>query len=197
MGVYGSPDLINNSSNQPKAYCRFCGRVLYANAKKCPDCKKNQDKSRWYLWVTIFILLLSSCSVNSNTNYMDNSNSLFINSSISESEFKEKCKTYSYEELARNPQNYVGENVKLRGKVIQIQEYDKFVEMRVNITEGKYDYSDTIYCLYKYKENESRILEGDIITLYGICNGTKTYTTVLGNSLTIPLVKIEFIEMNN
>ena len=43
--------------------------------------------------------------------------------------------------------------------------------------------------------NESRVLENDRVTLYGEFNGLKTYTTVMGASITIPSMFATFIEI--
>ncbi len=113
-----------------------------------------------------------------------------------EQEYKEGCKTYSYKELARNPRNYIGETVKLTGEVIQVQEgYFNGVTLRVNITKNEYDfYEDTVYVEYTYpSSNSSKILEGDIITIYGEFKGEETYLAVLGNTVTIPSVEAKYI----
>ncbi|MCI8361977.1 MAG: hypothetical protein HFJ41_02345 [Clostridia bacterium] len=116
-----------------------------------------------------------------------------------EQNYKNACKTYTYKELARNPNNYTGKKVKFTGQVIQIQEdFLNSIMLRVNVTKDKYDFwDDTIYVEYTYSSsNESKILEDDIITLYGDFEGEKTYTTVLGSSVTIPSVSAKYITIN-
>ena len=111
-------------------------------------------------------------------------------------DFINSCSTYSYEELARNPQDYVGKNVKLTGKVIQVSEntFGSGVTLRINVTKGNYGiYSDTVYCNYTYSENESKILENDIVTLYGTSKGDISYTAVLGQKITLPHIDIKYI----
>ena len=62
--------------------------------------------------------------------------------------------------------------------------------------EGGYLWDNTIYVEYTRKtENESRILEDDIIYLYGTLNGVTTYTTVLGSDVTIPYMLAEYIDI--
>ena len=107
--------------------------------------------------------------------------------------FKDSCQTYTYDEIARNPSDYMGENAKFRGEVIQIQESGTDCVMRVNVTQGSYGWSDTIYATYTRGNKESRILEDDIITMWGTLQGTKTYTTVLGASVTIPEMSVKYI----
>ena len=46
-------------------------------------------------------------------------------------------------------------------------------------------------------EGTPRIIEGDIITLYGKLNGLKTYTSILNSSITIPYINAFYIEIEN
>lgn len=113
-----------------------------------------------------------------------------------EAEFKASCSTYTYKEMARNPETFEGTNVKLTGEVIQAM-YDKYsVTLRVNITKtGNYStyYTDTIYVTYSPEAGESKILEDDIITLWGTSQGDKTYTSTMGAQITIPHIKAKYI----
>lgn len=111
-------------------------------------------------------------------------------------QFKASCVSYSYEELARNPDSYIGQNVVFRGEVIQVLEDASGVTMRVNVTEGSYGiWDDTVMAYYSYDEGESRILEDDIITMYGTFGGLYTYESVLGASITVPLMYVEVVEL--
>ena len=111
-------------------------------------------------------------------------------------QFNASCVSYSYEELARNPDSYIGQNVVFRGEVIQVLEDASGVTMRVNVTEGSYGiWDDTVMAYYSYDEGESRILEDDIITMYGTFGGLYTYESVLGASITVPLMYVEVVEL--
>lgn len=110
-----------------------------------------------------------------------------------ESDFKASCGTIDYKDAARNPSKYKGANVKFTGKVIQVQED----VMRVNVTQGSYGiWSDTIYVNYLPRSSANRILEDDIITLYGTMEELKTYTTIMNSSVTIPQVTAKYIDVN-
>ena len=116
-----------------------------------------------------------------------------------EQEFKASCETYTYEQMARNPENFKGTNVKVTGEVVQALYGTTGVDLRVNITkEGEYTtyYTDTIYVTYTPEEGEDKILENDIITIYGTAQGDYTYTSTLGASVTLPLVFGKYIELN-
>lgn len=109
--------------------------------------------------------------------------------------FKKECKTYSYDKIARNPDKYDGKKAKFTGEVIQVIEDGDDYTLRVNITKGTYYWDDTILVSYtKRSDKEPRILEDDIITMYGTLAGTYTYETVMGSSLTVPLFYAEYVD---
>lgn len=109
-----------------------------------------------------------------------------------------KCSDgYTYEKIARDPEKYKGKYAKIRGEVIQVVEDGNDYTLRVNITQGNYYWSDTILVTYtKQSSKESRILEDDIITMYGQLGGTYTYETVMGSSLTVPILYAEYVSMS-
>lgn len=113
-----------------------------------------------------------------------------------------KCKTIDYTSLARNPNQYKGQNFVFTGEVIQVMEDNNDLALRVNVTQKRYEYLDKIYyedtilVAYKYSSSaESRILEGDVITLYGQSMGTYTYKSVMGASVTVPSIKAMYIDI--
>lgn len=113
-------------------------------------------------------------------------------------EFKSKCKTYNYKEIFRNSEKYKGQYAKFTGKVVQVIEtYYGSYELRVNVTRSSYGtyYSDTMYIYISSDTADFRILEDDVITIYGILQGTKTYTSVLGSSITIPYMDGYYVDL--
>lgn len=113
-----------------------------------------------------------------------------------EAQYKESCVTYDYDTIARDPDKYMLTYGKYTGEIIQVLEDGNELQMRVNITQERYGYSDTIYVLYTLEEGESRLLEDDIITIYGMNMGTVSYQSVLGATITIPCVYAEYIDLN-
>jgi len=112
-------------------------------------------------------------------------------------DYMNSCTTYTYKEIARNPNNYKGKRAKIVGEVIQVQQEGNEVVLRVNMTKDQYGYyDDTIMAGYAYAdENEDRILEGDIVTIYGELYGTITYTSVLGADITVPAIKTMYLDI--
>lgn len=110
--------------------------------------------------------------------------------------FIESCQAYTFEQIARNPQNFKGTNVKLTGEVVQVITDSYSTNLRVNITKkGSYStyYTDTIYVVYHPKNGEDKILKDDIITIYGISQGDSSYKTVMGSEVTLPNVEAKYI----
>ena len=119
-----------------------------------------------------------------------------------EAAYKDACEKYGFSEIARAPGQYKGKMAKFTGEVIQVQQEmllgKIYYVMRVNITKtGNYYtyYTDTIYVTYTADEDDPRILEDDIVTMYGELQGEKTYTTVMGASVTIPSFSAEYIDI--
>lgn len=113
--------------------------------------------------------------------------------------FLSSCQTYTFEQMARNPDNFKGTNVKLTGEVVQALYDMNTVDLRVNITKkGSYStyYTDTIYITYTPKAGEDKILEDDIITIYGTSQGDYSYTSTIGSKITLPLIAGKYITID-
>lgn len=121
-----------------------------------------------------------------------------------EQEFKDSCSTISFEDLSRNPDKYKGDNYKFTGQVIQVQEgWFDTVELRINVTKEEFEYiddvmwTDTIYATVTIPEGADKLLEDDVITFWGTCDGNYSYTSVLGNQISLPKIDIKYYELNN
>lgn len=117
-----------------------------------------------------------------------------------EAEEKEK-KGYEtgikYDQLARTPDKYKGEKVKFTGEVVQVLEGNDYNEIRLSVhktSSGWYDSDQIIYCAYKPNIIDYRLLEGDIITIYGISQGIISYESIWGQTITLPFVMIDKLE---
>lgn len=97
----------------------------------------------------------------------------------------------TYNNIARNPEEYIDKKVKFEGKVIQVMEGDGTVEIRLAIN-GDYDH--IIYGSYQSSIVSSRILEDDYITIMGRSNDLLSYESTEGAKITIPSILIEKIE---
>ena len=109
--------------------------------------------------------------------------------------YKSNCKSISYDTLSRTPDDYKGEYVKFSGKVVQVcsEASSMFYYSTYRVaTSGSYD--NIVYIKVDNYGSGSRILEDDRITFYGKFDGLYTYTTVMGASVTIPCIIVEYID---
>lgn len=97
----------------------------------------------------------------------------------------------TYDQIARTPDNYMGKKVKFTGEAIQVIEGDIYNQIRLAINS---DYDKIILIEYDKKIVSSRILEDDIITIYGVSTGLISYKSTLGGTITIPSVFVEKID---
>jgi len=112
---------------------------------------------------------------------------------MSVDEIKNSALTVSYDDLMRNIENYKEKTVYFRGGVVQVQEDGNEYNLRV-ATSGSYYvgyYKDIIYVNYK----GARLLEDDIVDVWGYVKGLKTYSAVLGNEITIPELDAFHLEL--
>lgn len=104
--------------------------------------------------------------------------------------------TVDYKTLARNPEKFENENLKYSGEILQVLENsDGALSLRIAIN-GNYDtiiYGDVdeIVC----KSLPGRLLEDDVIEFGCYGTGLKKYTSTSNLSVSIPSVKIEYIEV--
>lgn len=101
----------------------------------------------------------------------------------------------TYEQLARNPDDYVTEKVKLTGKVIQVIEDQSSSEIQMRLAVNG-DYDSIIYVGYDKSIVSQRVLDDDNITIYGSSIGTITYQSTMGGDITIPAVYVDRIDFD-
>lgn len=165
---------------------------------------------KWWVWViigvaiNIALLLVLPKTQTETTKPTQNSTQA---TTENKTEFINSCRNIDYKTLARNPDKYKGEKFKLTGKVIQVMDSNSWFEgstsLQIEITakenqfaDGGYIWNDAIAAKVTIPEGEDRILEGDIIDFYGVCEGLYTYRTVLGDNNSVPLIDIHYFNIH-
>ncbi len=98
----------------------------------------------------------------------------------------------TYDQLARTPDDYTGKKVKFYGRVLQVLEGDDDTQIRLAVNG---DYNSVLYCeLSKKLTSSRRILEDDMITVYGLSAGVISYESTMGQKITIPGVLVNKYE---
>lgn len=119
---------------------------------------------------------------------------------ISKEDFISSCIEIPYKNLARNPDDYVGEHIVLTVKVTQVMQgglFDSNEYYRV-YTNDEYDmWLGDEYFMYDDRvENDMKLLQDDIIKVYGEFSGTTTVTRALtGTKEDVPAFKAVYVEL--
>lgn len=116
-------------------------------------------------------------------------------SSIEEKIYKKNSAKYSYKDLLRNPKEYINKKAYFFGQVIQKVSSTQY---RIGIDCTKFKYYDGYSCdntIYVNYYGNINLIEDDIIEMWGNMNGTETYITILGSSVTIPKFTAKYISI--
>lgn len=114
---------------------------------------------------------------------------------VVEQEYKSQCQALTYKDLARDRDGLIGTYVTFTGEIIQDAGEGAY---RMAVTkEGTYTtyYTDPIMIYYNDNGVGDRILKDDIVTIWGQSGGLYSYETVMGDTVTVPLVYVEYVEL--
>ena len=89
----------------------------------------------------------------------------------------------TFEDFSRRPGAHTDEAIRFDGDVLQVIEGDDFSEYRIAV-DG--DADNVIYVFLDDSSRTTRVLEDDDVTVYGRFDGTVTYESTTGVSITIP-----------
>lgn len=112
---------------------------------------------------------------------------------------EEEAKGYetgiTYTQLARTPDDYIGEKVKFKGTVIQVIEDPNSTTLELRIAVNN-DYDNILYVILDQEILTQRVLDEDKVTICGISAGTITYESTGAGYITIPAVTVDLFEFN-
>ncbi len=140
----------------------------------------------WASLACIMVLLMAGCVLNTEPS----------TPTLSVSEVRAKAIEVPYSSLMRNNEAYVGKIIHFEGRIVQVSEIgtDRFVLRIATGIQPYLGYSDDIIWVnYRGK----RVLEDDIISIYGQVKGLETYRAILGNQVTIPKVDALYSELRS
>lgn len=109
-------------------------------------------------------------------------------STMSAANYKSKCTSYSYSALShKSTTTLLGKMIRVSGNVTQVIGTGEYM---IDVSTG-YDFGNYVYI--KTSGKESKIVEDDNVTFYGVIAGDYSYETVLGAEKTIPGVKVKYV----
>lgn len=194
---------MNSLTNHKTKKCPKCKMEIDKKATVCPHCRSKQgiSCSGALAFVIIAIFIIGIANNNSTQSSQSSQSGIPAQTTAyipSREEYIEMCETIDYETLSRNPDKYKGKDFCIKGEVIQVVESEsEKVDLRINITKGDYFWSDTIYATVTIPAGADRILEDDIITIYGKCEGLYSYESVRGAKISLPLITVYYYSTEN
>lgn len=117
-----------------------------------------------------------------------------INTTMTLAEIKNKATTIPWDDLMRNNEKYVGQIVYYRGKLVQVANNSgNDYSLRLATKKTQYfGYSDDIVWI---NYEGTRLLENDIVDVWGTVKGLKSYSALFGNQVTIPEIDSASVEL--
>ncbi len=110
---------------------------------------------------------------------------------------KTTAKKVSYAELSKNPDSYKGTSVKFTGQILQILESNGQGVIRLSVTNlgyGTWSSDDVVYVTYT---GHNDFVNGDVVTVYGVLQGSYTYTSQANYQITLPSMEACDVEKPN
>ena len=184
---------MKEKSNETKI-CKHCQTEIPKKAKVCPQCRRKVKggKLKWIL--IILVLLFALIMVLGGESYELSEDA----ENMSKEDYIASCEEYTYEEIARNAESFVGKKVKFKGEIQQVvyDSEDGSSEYLISVTEDEFEFwTDNIYVTLVAKENDSKFLDFDIVTFYGEVSGEEEYTSILGENIVIPSVTAVYMNL--
>lgn len=198
--------------------CKHCGAEIAASAKVCPQCGgKNKPPiyKRWWFIAIIVLIVLSaiggsgsssdgSASSSKSTSKASTSTASSVASvvpEISEDDYKAECQTVDYKELCRYPEKYEGTKIVVKVKVSQIIDANfsgSEKAWRTYTDNSGYGFyaDEEYYMLDKRGGDAVKILEDDIITVYGEFTGLEKITRALTSATDeLPRIEVKYADL--
>ena len=120
---------------------------------------------------------------------------------LSEDEYKAECETVKYKDLCRYPEQYVGKKITITGKVQQIMDAgwlsnDKAWRVQTDNDGYGYYLDDEYYAIDKRPSDAIKVLQDDIVVIYGEFTGMTNVTRALTNTTDeIPCIDVAYVDI--
>jgi hypothetical protein len=103
----------------------------------------------------------------------------------------------TYDQMARNPDQYIGESVTITGQVSQVMYETDTLGLRIYTGKSSYGsyVEDDIMVVFSPIPKGSRVLEDDMVRITGRFGGEYRYETLLGAVRTVPGILGETVEI--
>lgn len=143
----------------------------------------------------------SSVTVSSSVESDSSTSEIPSTPTLSEDEYRAECETVKYKDLCRYPDQYAGKKITITGKVQQIMDANWLSSdkaWRVQTDNDGYGYylDDEYYAIDKRPSDAIKVLQDDIVVIYGEFTGTTNVTRALTNTTDeIPCIDVAYVDI--
>lgn len=175
---------VHDLSNKYK--CKFCGEFIENGMTICPSCRKsNKSNANLLVFGSIAAIMLFAII------FFHFVNKYIMNPENKDS-FVQECTLVTYEDLVRVPKTYMGKNVAVIGRVVDVQGYNDgfYNDMTITLDLNLFDdgIENLITVNFKDSKFEQGFISGDLLVVYA------EYDTINGNE---PLLNAKYIDFKN
>jgi len=117
-------------------------------------------------------------------------------------DYMKSCKKYDYKKLLRDPDDYIGKRINLKVKISQVMDggwFDDGTYYRCYTDNEGYDvyFDDEYYIADARTEKDVKLLNDDVITVYGEYIGCESLTRALtGTQDEIPKINMFYVKLH-
>ena len=143
----------------------------------------------------------SSVTVSSSVESDSSTSEIPSTPTLSEDEYRAECETVKYKDLCRYPDQYAGKKITITGKVQQIMDANWLSSdkaWRVQTDNDGYGYylDDEYYAIDKRPSDAIKVLQDDIVVIYGEFTGMTNVTRALTNTTDeIPCIDGAYVDI--
>lgn len=143
----------------------------------------------------------SSVTVSSSVESDSSTSEIPSTPTLSEDEYRAECETVKYKDLCRYPDQYAGKKITITGKVQQIMDANWLSNdkaWRVQTDNDGYGYylDDEYYAIDKRPSDAIKVLQDDIVVIYGEFTGMTNVTRALTNTTDeIPCIDVAYVDI--
>lgn len=143
----------------------------------------------------------SSVTVSSSVESDSSTSEIPSTPTLSEDEYRAECETVKYKDLCRYPDQYAGKKNTITGKVQQIMDANWLSSdkaWRVQTDNDGYGYylDDEYYAIDKRPSDAIKVLQDDIVVIYGEFTGMTNVTRALTNTTDeIPCIDVAYVDI--
>lgn len=173
-------------AKQETVECRYCFKDFKKGLTICPYCHKSQKDQTGTVIIGILLVILLLCIIGNH--FLD----LYFTKPMNESEYKINCRLTSYEELVKKPKEFKYSDIRVIGKVVDVDgddvSYGNIMTVTIDANLFNEDYEQLITFKYVDKEYNTGLIKGDIVSVYG------KYQSINGN---VPYVEAKYINFSS